>query len=220
MAYLFIEAWRSDQGEPGWQAIRLDARSPFPLDGPAGEAQPAREAGGREPAATPNEASTAPSSGASPTVPGDSPTALVAGSASGRTPTWALLASRSSEVAVNGSPVLLGICVLKHRDRIVADCGGQLRTFYFSSEKPAAIEPFPGPEPVVCPRCKSPISPGEPAVCCPACGFWHHEIRDGEEQELKTNRRSAGEPAWKIRPSPTLALAPLSSSASDRAGPT
>ena len=47
---------------------------------------------------------------------------------------------------------------------------------YFSTERLAVLEPFPGsPEPVYCPRCRTEIARASMAVCCPNCRAWHHQ---------------------------------------------
>ena len=84
---------------------------------------------------------------------------------------WVLLA-RPGEVAVNGAPVLSGVRVLRDRDELVLRGGAQ---FFFSTERLAAIEPFPGAKAIPCPRCREPIEPGTSAVRCPLCTLWMHE---------------------------------------------
>ena len=85
---------------------------------------------------------------------------------------WVLLASPAGVVRVNGDPVVAGIRVLRDRDEIVL---GGARCF-FSAERLARIEPFPGADgDVICPRCKRPIAPATPAIRCPGCGTWHHQ---------------------------------------------
>jgi hypothetical protein len=90
--------------------------------------------------------------------------------------TWVLLAREKAEVRVNGTRVLGGLRVLRDRDEIAV--GGS--RLYFSTERLARVEPFAGPEErvVACPRCKQPMEPGTPSVCCPGCGLWHHQTED------------------------------------------
>ena len=88
---------------------------------------------------------------------------------------WVLLAAPSLGVRVNGRPVVAGIRVLRDHDEIVL---GGSRCF-FSTERLARIESFPGADAaVICPRCKRPIQPATPAVRCPGCGTWHHQSDD------------------------------------------
>lgn len=86
---------------------------------------------------------------------------------------WALLCPPGLRVRVNGDPVRTGIRVLQDRDEVLLD--GTERLF-FSTERAARPEPFPGSERrVVCPRCKQPIAKGDMAVRCPNCGVWSHQ---------------------------------------------
>ncbi len=89
---------------------------------------------------------------------------------------WVLMASPRSNVRINGTPVApLGIRVLMDRDEI---CVNGTRLF-FSTEKLARVEPFPGAhQPVSCPRCKQEIFKDTLAVQCPQCGVWHHQTDD------------------------------------------
>ena len=89
-----------------------------------------------------------------------------------RDPKWTLLAPAVAKVHINDAPLENGIRVLADRDAIrIAD----LSAMYFSMERLARIEPFPDEKNVFCPRDKTLISAGDPAVCCPQCGVWHHE---------------------------------------------
>src|SRR5262249_13722566 len=84
---------------------------------------------------------------------------------------WVLLSS--SGIRVNGLPLTLGVRVLADRDEVLL--GGTGRVF-FSTERLARVEPFPGSErPVFCPRCRQPIDGGCAAVKCPQCGVTHHQ---------------------------------------------
>ena len=84
---------------------------------------------------------------------------------------WVLLGDES--IRVNGVPLASGIRVLEHRDEIHV---GENPPVYFSTERPAVIEAFPGAErPIRCPRCRLEIRPGDLAVRCGRCGIWHHE---------------------------------------------
>ena len=87
---------------------------------------------------------------------------------------WVLVAGGTRSARVNGVPVCLGMRALGHKDEIAIDC----QRAFFSTERMARVEPFPGAErPVFCPRCKLEIEKGTPAVRCPnpECGLWHHE---------------------------------------------
>ncbi|MBN2507573.1 MAG: hypothetical protein JXQ71_12850 [Verrucomicrobia bacterium] len=87
---------------------------------------------------------------------------------------WALCMRQPGGLHLNGQPVFLGQMPLRHRDEIVLPGG---RRMFFSTERPAVITPFPGADqPVSCPRCRREIEPGQPAVCCPGCGVWSHQI--------------------------------------------
>ncbi len=100
---------------------------------------------------------------------------------------WALLVSSCSRVRVNGETLLTSVHILRDRDAIALDDGSKV---FFSTERIAQIEPFPGDDRgTCCIRCKLPLEPGTPAVRCPApgCGFWHHQ---SDEQ-----------PCWSYRPS-------------------
>jgi len=92
---------------------------------------------------------------------------------------WVLLAPFQARVWVNGTPLALGIRVLRERDEIqVQEDGapGRRRRFYFSTERRAAVEPYPGTDTSArCARCKRPIVKDTPAVRCPQCGAWHHQ---------------------------------------------
>jgi len=88
---------------------------------------------------------------------------------------WLLLAARAARVRVNGELLGLGCRVLRDRDEVVF---GKSRS-YFSTEKLACVEAFPGAaEKVFCVRCKQPIESGSPAVQCPGCQRWYHESID------------------------------------------
>lgn len=85
---------------------------------------------------------------------------------------WALV-DDGGRVRINGHPPAAGLRILEDRDEIRIAAGA---TAFFSSEKAARVEPFPGAErPVHCPRCKLAIDPGAPAVGCPRCAIWHHQ---------------------------------------------
>jgi len=88
-------------------------------------------------------------------------------------PQWVLVASSDARrrVRVNGEPLLLDIRVLADRDEIAVDRA----TCFFSTETLPRVNPFEGPGPVTCPRCKTAIRPGEPSVECPGCRTRYHQ---------------------------------------------
>ena len=88
---------------------------------------------------------------------------------------WMLFAPAGSSVRVNDAPLDNGIRILADRDAIRV---ASLPAMYFSTEQLARIELYSGDENVYCPRDKTLISEGDPAVCCPRCGVWHHELED------------------------------------------
>lgn len=94
--------------------------------------------------------------------------------------TWALLASPSTRLLVNGLPASHGIVILSDRDEIRwsgsgATPGTRAEPLFFSSERLAAVAAYPGEgHRGLCPRCKQPLAIGDPAVRCPGCGLWHH----------------------------------------------
>ncbi len=90
---------------------------------------------------------------------------------------WVLLAPPRSKVRVNSRPLTTGIRVLRDRDEIVL---GGVRSF-FSTERLAGVEPFPGGAggaTVFCARCRQAIAKDDPAVRCPGCGTWCHQRED------------------------------------------
>jgi hypothetical protein len=94
-------------------------------------------------------------------------------------PRWVLL-TQGGQLQHNGLPLLLGVTVLADRDEIVIPAAepDAARRFFFSSERLAAVEPFPLETPATCPRCRQSLNPGQPAVRCPACGVWHHQLTE------------------------------------------
>lgn len=93
-------------------------------------------------------------------------------SSAGPTEIWALVATPWS-VRVNGVPVASGLRVLRDRDEIQI---AGLDTVYFSTERLTTVDPSPTQAgSLVCPRCRQAIVANTAAVCCPACGVWHHQ---------------------------------------------
>ena len=87
-----------------------------------------------------------------------------------------LLTSQGSRVRVNGAAVRTGIKLLEDRDSILT---GSVPPVFFTTQRQPVVEPFPGSDhPVFCPRDKSELTAGAPAVGCPGCQTWYHE--DGE----------------------------------------
>ncbi len=95
--------------------------------------------------------------------------------------TWALITSPQAQVRLNGMAVLLGLVVLADRDEIVVTdaISPQGRRFYFSSQSVVRVEAAPAGL-LSCPRCKLPIDAQSPAVRCPRCRVWHHQLADRE----------------------------------------
>jgi hypothetical protein len=87
---------------------------------------------------------------------------------------WALMATPAACVFRNGQPLATGLAMLSDRDEIVTRDTQATRRWYFSNQQLAHIAPAPRGQPT-CPRCKSGIKAGTPAVRCPACGVWHHQ---------------------------------------------
>ena len=85
---------------------------------------------------------------------------------------WLLLASRQSDVRINGRALVLGLQLLTDRDEIQTFWGHQL---FYSTEELAQVKAFPGAaQPAFCPRCRQEIERDSGAVRCPGCGVWHH----------------------------------------------
>ena len=89
---------------------------------------------------------------------------------------WLTLTTpRDRRLRINGMRPSLGIRVLRDRDEIRVD-GERL---FFSSERLAAPEPFPGADQaIMCPRCKQEIIDNSTAIKCPQCGVWHHQSEE------------------------------------------
>lgn len=107
---------------------------------------------------------------------------------------WVLLCKPTGTTRVNGVPVFIGVRMLSDRDLISLGAGHRV---FFSSERVAQIEPFPGEEDnICCVRCKLPLQPGKPAVRCPApgCGFWHHQSDEQPCWSYRDGCASCGHP--------------------------
>ena len=84
---------------------------------------------------------------------------------------WALLPAQAAAVVVNGRRLAAGLRLLRDRDEIRV----QQTRLFFSTERLAQVEPFPGlGRPVVCARCRVVLEAPTPAVRCPQCGSWCH----------------------------------------------
>ena len=89
---------------------------------------------------------------------------------------WALLSSVGTDIRVNGAAMRLGLRVLRDRDAIQVKGRGAM---FYSTERLAAVEPFPSTqEAVFCPRCKTAIEAETPGIKCPNCGIWYHHSED------------------------------------------
>ena len=93
---------------------------------------------------------------------------------------WVLINSPQSHVRHNGMAALLGLAVLADRDEIIVfDAISPLgRRFYFSTQRLTRVEPAPVELSLACPRCKLEIVAQSPAVRCPRCHVWHHQLSD------------------------------------------
>lgn len=96
---------------------------------------------------------------------------------------WAVVAPAGSSVRVNGQAVSIGLRVLHDRDEVLVHRDGEEPSrWYFSTERLARVELYPAEKKLPCPRCKMPIEKEMPAVRCPDCGAWHHQIPAGHPQ--------------------------------------
>lgn len=78
------------------------------------------------------------------------PSPLLFRSDSGGAERWFILSPPPSPVRVNGRPLCSGLALLSHRDAIQL---GAAPPLYFSAERLATVEPFPGgPDFIYCPR--------------------------------------------------------------------
>lgn len=94
----------------------------------------------------------------------------------GEAETWVLINPPGVPALVNGIPTFAGIKELVDKDEI--RIAGTSNRFFYSTERIARVEPFPGCEqPVLCQRCKQPITKGSPVVRCPQprCQVLHHQ---------------------------------------------
>jgi len=97
----------------------------------------------------------------------------------GEAETWVLISPPGVSALVNGTPVLPGIKVLADRDEI--RIAGTSNRLFYSTERLARVEPFPGcGQPMSCQRCKQPITKGSPVVRCPQprCQVLHHQSEE------------------------------------------
>lgn len=89
---------------------------------------------------------------------------------------WFLVAGERADVWVDGARQDLGLYRLADGQEILVAGAGVV---VLSTEEPPRIALLPdtGTD-VICPRCKTEIEPGTPAVRCPDCKLWHHERDD------------------------------------------
>jgi hypothetical protein len=92
---------------------------------------------------------------------------------------WVAIHGADSGLRVNGVPLGgLGLRVLEHKDEIAVPVFGSA---FFSTEEFPVVVPFPGAaRPVFCGRCLDPIDAAAPAVQCPHCRVWHHQMEQRE----------------------------------------
>lgn len=86
----------------------------------------------------------------------------------------ALLVERGARVRVNGLPVVGGLWLLEHRDEILIDS----KRLHFSTQTaPEMVTYRQGDSrPPVCAICRGPIRDEMPAVRCPGCCRWFHQL--------------------------------------------
>jgi hypothetical protein len=83
---------------------------------------------------------------------------------------WVLVGTEL--VRINGFPLVTGVHALVDRDEIRL-AGAE--PAYFSTERRASPEPLPHSDrALACPRCRTTMLAGTPAVRCPGCSVWHH----------------------------------------------
>lgn len=86
---------------------------------------------------------------------------------------WSLVAAWPGDVTANGTPLLGGLRVLRHRDGITFRRG--VRPVFYLDEDPAQVQPFPVDRAEArCSLCRGEIRAGTTAVRCPGCGQWYH----------------------------------------------
>ena len=89
---------------------------------------------------------------------------------------WLLFAPPESRLRVNGHKPVLGVLALRDRDELRLGTGQRL---YLATERLPQIVAFPGTaQETICPRCWKRIEQGMPAVHCPNCGIWCHQLKD------------------------------------------
>jgi hypothetical protein len=92
---------------------------------------------------------------------------------------WVVVVAASATVRVNGQAVAAGMRALEDRDEIKVE---RLDDVFFSTETLVSVAPAPASErPLICARCRRVVVEGDPAVCCPGCGVWHHQTESEEE---------------------------------------
>jgi hypothetical protein len=98
---------------------------------------------------------------------------LLVRTSEGTRPEWALVASASSGVSIDGVPLRTGLRVLADRTEVhIAGAG----SVFFSEERLPRVEvPASLGQAGRCPRCDQPIEVGTPLVRCPKCDVAHHQ---------------------------------------------
>ena len=87
---------------------------------------------------------------------------------------WVLFTGALHQVRIGGFRVIGGLRALRDRDAIQVDGNP---TVFVTFKEPATVVPYPtGATPVRCPRCTKMIEPDDPAVRCPGCEIWYHQI--------------------------------------------
>ena len=92
---------------------------------------------------------------------------------------WLAASSTQGRLWINGLPSLSGLRALRHGDEI--RLGASRARVFFSDEQPSAVRPFDGIDGSICPRCRTELLIGVPAVRCQICGVFHHEYSNGPE---------------------------------------
>ncbi len=106
---------------------------------------------------------------------------------------WAMIPGAGVEsLRVNGMALPSGLRLLRDRDEIQA---GGSAALYFSEESPAVVVPYPGKDPVVCPRCRTSVKYQDKAVQCRCSLFFH------QTEELPCYDHAAECPACRARTS-------------------
>jgi hypothetical protein len=93
-----------------------------------------------------------------------------------------LLARDGVWVRVNGEVVLGGMRILEHKDEVLVE---DVRVVFSQESTPVVVAFAAGAgRAPTCPICRGPICDGMPAVQCPGCGRWFHQV-EGEGRPAK-----------------------------------